>query len=177
MIRDAEVRRLARRAGVEPRIIDLDYALGWALHGLAAHPDLHARLVFKGGTCLRKCYFPGYRFSEDLDFTVIGGFEPAAFERAVREAIQSAEDVSGIDFSAAEPRVEVLNDDYGRESVQLRIYYRGPHPSGGSPRAIRLDASRDETVVFAPEPRLVAHEYSDADEFGEVTWACYAWTR
>ncbi|CAN5145726.1 hypothetical protein BH20BAC1_BH20BAC1_03460 [soil metagenome] len=27
--------------------------------------------VFKGGTCLRKCYFPDYRFSEDLDFTLI----------------------------------------------------------------------------------------------------------
>ena len=26
-------------------------------------------LIFKGGTCLRKCYFPEYRFSEDLDFT------------------------------------------------------------------------------------------------------------
>ncbi|WP_353616855.1 nucleotidyl transferase AbiEii/AbiGii toxin family protein [Cytophaga sp. FL35] len=25
--------------------------------------------MFKGGTCLRKCYFPDYRFSEDLDFT------------------------------------------------------------------------------------------------------------
>ncbi len=29
--------------------------------------------VFKGGTCLSKCYFETYRFSEDLDFTVIGG--------------------------------------------------------------------------------------------------------
>jgi predicted nucleotidyltransferase component of viral defense system len=28
-------------------------------------------LVFKGGTCLRKCYFHDYRFSEDLDFTSV----------------------------------------------------------------------------------------------------------
>ncbi|WP_134089972.1 nucleotidyl transferase AbiEii/AbiGii toxin family protein [Olivibacter sp. XZL3] len=28
-------------------------------------------LIFKGGTCLRKCYIPDYRFSEDLDFTSI----------------------------------------------------------------------------------------------------------
>src|SRR5450759_853385 len=26
--------------------------------------------VFKGGTCLKKCYFETYRFSEDLDFTL-----------------------------------------------------------------------------------------------------------
>ncbi|MCY4626982.1 MAG: nucleotidyl transferase AbiEii/AbiGii toxin family protein [Acidobacteria bacterium] len=74
MIRDAETRRDARAAGVEPRIIELDYALGWALRGIARHPELARRLVFKGGTCLRKCYFPNYRFSEDLDFTA--GVEP-----------------------------------------------------------------------------------------------------
>ena len=26
--------------------------------------------VFKGGTCIKKCYFETYRFSEDLDFTL-----------------------------------------------------------------------------------------------------------
>lgn len=40
MIRDAEIRRLAGQAGVEPRIVELDYALGWALRGLAGHPYL-----------------------------------------------------------------------------------------------------------------------------------------
>ncbi len=39
MIRDAEIRRDARAAGVEPRIIELDYALGWALRGIARHPE------------------------------------------------------------------------------------------------------------------------------------------
>jgi hypothetical protein len=29
--------------------------------------------VFKGGTCLKKCYIETYRFSEDLDFTVLPG--------------------------------------------------------------------------------------------------------
>jgi predicted nucleotidyltransferase component of viral defense system len=174
VIGEAEVRRLAHRTGVEPRVIDLDYVLSWALHGLASDPDLRTRLVFKGGTCLRKCYFPGYRFSEDLDFTATGRFEPDAFAREVREAFRSAQDKSGLDFAAQEPRMEILDDEYGSESVQLRVYYRGPHRSGGSPRAIRLDASRDEAVVFPPEPRRLSHEYSDADEFGEVTWPCYS---
>jgi predicted nucleotidyltransferase component of viral defense system len=26
--------------------------------------------VFKGGACLKKCYFETYRFSEDLDFSL-----------------------------------------------------------------------------------------------------------
>jgi predicted nucleotidyltransferase component of viral defense system len=32
---------------------------------------LRDRLAFKGGTALKKCYFGDYRFSEDLDFTLI----------------------------------------------------------------------------------------------------------
>lgn len=55
MITDAEIRRLARSERVEPRIVELDYALGWALRGIANHRQLARRLVFKGGTCLRKC--------------------------------------------------------------------------------------------------------------------------
>lgn len=119
MIADAEVRRIARKSGVEPRIIDLDYVLGWALQSLALHPELKGRLVFKGGTCLRKCYFPEYRFSEDLDFTVTGPFDPSVFERTVREALRSGGERSGIDFAAQEPRLEILNDEYGSATTPL----------------------------------------------------------
>ena len=39
-------------------------------YGICQHPSLNSDLLFKGGTCLKKCYFETYRFSEDLDFTV-----------------------------------------------------------------------------------------------------------
>ena len=32
---------------------------------------LRERLAFKGGTAIKRCYFGKYRFSEDLDFTLI----------------------------------------------------------------------------------------------------------
>jgi len=38
--------------------------------GINAHEELAESWVFKGGTCLKKCYFETYRFSEDLDFTL-----------------------------------------------------------------------------------------------------------
>lgn len=50
MIHDAEIRRIAGAAGVEPRIVELEYALGWALRRIAGHQSLSRRLVFKGGT-------------------------------------------------------------------------------------------------------------------------------
>lgn len=52
-------------------VIEKDYVLGWLLAGIAADPELSDCWIFKGGTCLRKCYYETYRFSEDLDFTVI----------------------------------------------------------------------------------------------------------
>jgi predicted nucleotidyltransferase component of viral defense system len=35
-----------------------------------AHEELVESWIFKGGTCLKKCFFETYRFSEDLDFTL-----------------------------------------------------------------------------------------------------------
>jgi predicted nucleotidyltransferase component of viral defense system len=54
-------------------VIEKDYMLGWLLAGIASEPQLREGWVFKGGTCLRKCYYETYRFSEDLDFTVRAG--------------------------------------------------------------------------------------------------------
>lgn len=60
----------AREFGLSADVIEKDYALGWLLAGISAHPDIRDSWVFKGGTCLKKCYFETYRFSEDLDFTL-----------------------------------------------------------------------------------------------------------
>lgn len=174
MIRDAEIRRIAGRACVEPRIVELDYALGWALRGIADHASLSRRLVFKGGTCLRKCYFPGYRFSEDLDFTAIGWFGWEEIEEAVREAFGEAAEASGIDFAARDPKLRVVEDEYGRETLRLRIYWRGPHERGGSPPGLRLDITRNEVLAFDPVLRDMAHPFSDAEELGGVAMTCYS---
>ena len=77
MITEAEVRREAGRQRVDPMLVDLDYVLGCFLGTLYRQPDAQA-LRFKGGTCLRKCYFGDYRFSEDLDFTLTRPMRPEA---------------------------------------------------------------------------------------------------
>jgi len=80
MISEAEIRRSAAAANVDPMVIDLDYSLGWFLLGMLKTGSRFGNLVFKGGTCLRKCYFPDYRFSEDLDFTATKYLSPAEME-------------------------------------------------------------------------------------------------
>jgi len=74
--------RLAKEGGRRLRedIIERDYCLAWFLAALA-ESDLKADLAFKGGTALKRCYFSDYRFSEDLDFTLV---KPIAFEELIR---------------------------------------------------------------------------------------------
>ena len=68
MIRAQEIRNLAMTEHVHPHVIEKDYVLGWVLAALFQNP-LSRNWLFKGGTCLKKCYFKNYRFSEDLDFS------------------------------------------------------------------------------------------------------------
>jgi predicted nucleotidyltransferase component of viral defense system len=65
-----EVMEFLREFGLAPNVVEKDYVLGWLLAGIAHHPHLSSIFVFKGGTCLKKCFFETYRFSEDLDFTI-----------------------------------------------------------------------------------------------------------
>ena len=71
MIRPGEIQRIARGAGVRDQQIEKDYVLSWILNGIARHDQLSGIMAFKGGTVLKKFYFEDYRFSEDLDFTLL----------------------------------------------------------------------------------------------------------
>jgi predicted nucleotidyltransferase component of viral defense system len=64
-----EIEHIAQQKGVARGTIDKDWVLGHFLAAIYSEPTLREVLIFKGGTCLKKCWFPDYRFSEDLDFT------------------------------------------------------------------------------------------------------------
>lgn len=61
-----EILQIATQANLSPQVVEKDYLLGWLLAGIEQHAALNKSC--KGGTCLKKCYFETYRFSEDLDF-------------------------------------------------------------------------------------------------------------
>lgn len=70
LITKNEIMAMANETGLQPGIVEKDYVLGWLLAAINANDALLDSWVFKGGTCLKKCYFETYRFSEDLDFTL-----------------------------------------------------------------------------------------------------------
>ena len=83
-------------------IIERDYVLAWFLTGLAQHP-LREVLAFKGGTALRRCWFEGYRFSEDLDFTLT---RPVAFNTiraGLDEIFAAVQKAAGLRMAFVEP--------------------------------------------------------------------------
>ena len=69
MINKFEINKLAAEKRVRTSTIDKDWVLGHFIDAIFSIPDCRENLVFKGGTCLKKCRFADYRFSEDLDFT------------------------------------------------------------------------------------------------------------
>jgi len=173
MIGEAELRRLAARWGVDPMVVDLDYSLGWFIAALYEANEEAERLYFKGGTCLRKCYFGDYRFSEDLDFTAVTQPSPDRLLDWVEQAAHWAEETDGPDYRASPPRLETLRNEYGSETYQVRVYYRGPLQWGGSPRAIRMDVTRDEEMVRPSTERRLIHPYSDEPVLARVRVPCY----
>jgi predicted nucleotidyltransferase component of viral defense system len=161
LIPDAEAKRIARLHSVDPLVIDLDHALGIALWSLTEVGLDDWGWVFKGGTCLRKAYFEGYRFSEDLDFTADQPISPESVAGRIRSAAESASSL-GIDVLLDQLRCAAESDDYGQQNVKARVPYRGAVVRTGDPRVLQFDVSADEMLCFAPVKRPLLHPYSDA---------------
>ena len=174
MIDRQEVMDFSREFGLVPNVIEKDYMLGWMLAGISQHEELSASWAFKGGTCLKKCYFETYRFSEDLDFTLTKAEhqDENFLLGAFREVADWIYDASGIEIPRDLMRFEVYKNPRGKISVQGKVAYRGPLRPGGDPPRIKLDLTDDEVLVADPVSREVFHPYSDTPE-GGIHVPCY----
>lgn len=157
MITADETRRLAREAGLAVGVVEKDYAITWLLYGIY-HRDSKLRnlLIFKGGTAIRKIYFPNiWRLSEDLDFTLINGERPEAVKAGFEEVFSFLASASGITFS--------LQDfNPGTWSILTNIQYVGPL---GAKNRIAHDITLKERLVEKPEWRSINPEYPDLERF------------
>jgi len=99
--------RLAAGAGVPVETIEKDYFIELMLLHLAKEENLNKKLVFRGGTALKKIYFPDYRFLEDLDF-LVGDKENLEDCRTI--LIETIEKVNSIYPYDLDQRFESEND-------------------------------------------------------------------
>jgi len=176
MIDRGEILAVASDLSLAPDVVEKDYVLGWLLAGIRASEELEGSWVFKGGTCLKKCYFETYRFSEDLDFTVTDEtqLDAAYLTRAFGEAAIWLYERSGIEIPGEELRFEVYRNHRDRLSCEGRVYYRGPLRRAGNLSRIKLDLTVDEVLVLPPVERFVVHPYTDCPVDGIIA-RCYAY--
>ena len=154
MIGDLEIKEFARSFAVPESTIEKDYALGWILYALNRQTET---LVLKGGTGIRKTYIEGFRFSEDLDFTVLLDIDLNELEGIVKKALSEAGKQSGINFS------DVIKSKENHNGYQIDTYFRILRQTGTSPLRIKFDLTKygTETLLTPPEKREIFHPYSD----------------
>ena len=163
------LRTAAREQHIAHWIVEKDYALGYLLAGMAQVPALADTLILKGGTALRKFYFPDYRFSEDLDFTALQ--HPGDMDAAMQSAVAATQTLL----------LEQGPFEVGVERLQLR----DPHPGGQDAFTVRVrfpthrealcrlkvEITYDEELLAPPATRALLHLYPPPLH---VHWRCYA---
>lgn len=80
------INEVAKQNGIEQAdLLEKDLILHQILTDLSQNEFFSNNFIFKGGTCLTKCYLGYYRFSEDIDFT---WKDQAAFEAKSQNEIR-----------------------------------------------------------------------------------------
>ncbi len=174
MIRQKEIFNISKDMGVLPRTIDKDWILGHLLNAMYSFEEVQKCFIFKGGTCLKKCFIEDYRFSEDLDFTLTDRDFPIE-HRTINKWIQTAKAVSNAKFHIEEIKPQVSEEvDQGYE-IKIK-FWGADHPPNQKPlpskrwqTSIKIDISYSEQLILSPKHKKIFHPYSDHEAIS--AWA------
>ena len=169
MISKQEIINRADITSLHPHVIEKNYALGWLLAGIFNHRELKDNWIFKGGTCIKKCYFETYRFSEDLDFTLKDDSHLSeGFLKSIFGDISHwIEKESGLSFPSESHNFEIYKHSSDQLNCEGKISYLGPvSPTTGGLPKIKLDLTANELICSTPIKKKVFHPYSDNPEGG-----------
>lgn len=151
MISTLDMRSIARDHGVPETTIERDYAQNWLLKHIAP-----MNMALKGGTGIRKVYIKYYRFSDDLDFTMLEEMNTIELNNQIKKAVFRAKEDSGINFNE-----EILIKENTNGFIVI-VYFQILR-STGNPIKIKLDLTspKKEKILLSLEKRIIIHPYSD----------------
>ncbi|TKS55665.1 nucleotidyl transferase AbiEii/AbiGii toxin family protein [Mesohalobacter halotolerans] len=165
MILQKEIIEQAKQWQVPADTVDKDYVLG---HFLSVFIEKYKDdLVFKGGTCLRKCYIENYRFSEDLDFTAVD----KAFvleQKTLSKIVKQVTAQTGILFFIEPIKKLLFKNELKGYQVKLKYWganhsrNQAPPPHNRWNTKIKLEISTDESLLLESSTQVIMHPYSDA---------------
>lgn len=172
MISNKDLMTLAGEFSLDVNVVEKDYVLGWLLAAINNHRFLSNKWIFKGGTCLKKCYFETYRFSEDLDYTLIdeSQIDVDFLTMCFNDIAPWLYDVVGIEIPKETIQFKIRDN---KRSAEGKVGYIGPMQRRRAPARIKLDLTVNELVVTSPDLRLVHHPYKDNPEGGIKSY-CYS---
>ena len=141
MIGRGEITKAAQRDRVDAQTVERDYILAHAATDIATVGG--ERLVLKGGTSLRLAHFENYRYSADLDYSLVDITTTDALT-AIADALNNCR------IRLAMPMLTLDTD-----SEPPRIMYVGP--LNAKPRPIKIDLADDELVIESALMPLVVN--------------------
>ena len=177
MILQKEIRTMAEKLKVPADTVDKDYVLGHFLNELFKHQWAANNLLFKGGTCLKKCYFEEYRFSEDIDATITN---PAFVltKKQIQDVCNAITANIGIKFNILKFEKSLFRNNHVGWDIEI-CFWGANHGKNEVPKfgkechtKIWCEFRHFETVIFANDNRKLIHLFSDAPTI-DVSIPCY----
>lgn len=179
MILKKEIEVKAEEQQLPKSTIDKDWALGHFIDAIFSIPECMDNLIFKGGTCLRKCYFSNYRFSEDLDFTCTNSnFE--LNKKVLNQLAQIVTERTAMPLYIEELKpLQYKNRLTGYKAI-VKFWgadhsrNQAPPPAERWTTSIKIEVILFERVIFPLENRVVYHSYSDKLSQPFIEVPCYS---
>lgn len=179
MILQKEIVIIAEQKGVVKSTIDKDWTLGHFLAAIYSESALRETLIFKGGTCLKKCYFPDYRFSEDLDFTS----RSTDFELTQSHLdfiCGHVKENAGILTQIESLRTLQFKDTLAGYEAIIK-FWGSDHPKNEAPAPperwhtkIKIEITLFEKLIFEQAVKKILHSYSDQLSINPNAIPCYS---
>ncbi len=138
------LRKLAGKYQTPLGTLEKDYALTNLLSVIANFPKLD-KIVFKGGTALKKIHFEDFRFSGDLDFV--------CFEDVSNDFMDFIKNNMGnldVEFT------EISNIEKKDESFKFKVKY---NQSTGARTSIKVDLNLHGDVILEYPTKPILHFY------------------
>ena len=151
---------ISSRTNITQRsFIEKDLILHRLLVELSADKVFSENYAFKGGTCLMKCYFSYYRFSEDLDFTYINqkDFDKKTqkqkrkiMSELINKAMNTIKNITlniGLEFKASKSDFNYVELGGSNKQVTFKLWY---NPEGSEEKTfIKIQINFLEKMHYA----------------------------
>lgn len=166
MIEVDEAKTKAEELDIHQVNVERDYVFGWLLKAFYESDYLRKLLVFKGGNCLRKAYYPDTRFSSDLDFSVPGAIDQPRLLQAINDACREAQRLCGVEFLTDRNTLNVgAFGDRSRTVYKGRLFFQDfLGEEDDLTISIKVDIAELDRLFLPAVIRPLTHAYSDAGQ-------------